>query len=335
MQTRHVIHTIDSHTGGEPTRLVVSGIPLRGRTLLEQRAYLRDNLDHLRSALMCEPRGHRGMFGAVMAPPTRDGVDFGIIWIDSDGSYLNMCGHGTIGIGMTVVECGLVPVVEPVTHVRVDMPAGLVEIDVKVENGRAVSAAFTNVPAFFYKRDLRIEVPGCGTVPVDISFGGNFFGAVKGSDIGIEVRPERVPELVRAGLAIRDAINRQAPVQHPTVPHIRSVDLVTIYGPGMAPGAKYKNIHVFSNGSFDRSPGGTGTSHMMAMLIGRGEMQPDERIVSEGITGSLFEGRMVGRTRVGDLDAFIPEVAGKAYVTGLHQFVIDPDDPQKHGFHIG
>ena len=335
MQTRHVIHAIDSHTGGEPTRLVVSGIPLRGRTLLEQRAYMRDNLDHLRSALMCEPRGHRGMFGAVMAPPTRDGVDFGIIWIDSDGSYLNMCGHGTIGIGMTVLECGLVPVVKPVTHVRVDMPAGLVEIDVKVENGRAVSAAFTNVPAFLYKRDLRIEVPGYGTVPVDISFGGNFFGAVKGSDIGIEVRPERVPELVRAGLAIRDAINRQAPVQHPTVPHIRSVDLVTIYGPGMAPGAKYKNIHVFSNGSFDRSPGGTGTSHMMAMLIGRGEMQPDERIISEGITGSLFEGRVVGRARVGELDAFIPEVAGKAYVTGLHQFVIDPDDPQKHGFHIG
>lgn len=335
MKSRHVIHTIDSHTGGEATRLVVSGIPLRGRSLLEQREFMMQNYDHLRSALMCEPRGHRGMFGAVIAPATRKDVDFGIIWVDSDGSYLNMCGHGTIGIGMTVVECGLVPLSEPVTHVKVDMPAGLVEIDVQVENGRAMSVGFTNVPAFLYKRDLRVDVPGYGQVPVDISFGGNFFGAVKGDDIGVEVRAERVPELVRAGLAIRAAINEQVEIRHPIVPHIHSVDLVTIWGPGMAPGAKYKNIHVFSNGSFDRSPGGTGTSHMMAMLIGHGLMRPDETIVSEGITGSLFRGRMLKSVRVGEFDGFIPEISGTAYLTGFHQFVIDPDDPQKHGFHIG
>jgi proline racemase len=335
MHTRHVIHTIDSHTGGEPTRLVVSGIPLRGTTLLEQREYMRQHNDRLRSALMAEPRGHRGMFGAIMAPPTRAGVDFGIIWVDSDGSYLNMCGHGTIGIGITAVECGLVPVIEPVTHVCVDMPAGLVEIDVAVENGRALSAAFINVPSFLYRRGLAIEVPGHGNVAVDISFGGNFFGAVRGDDIGIEVSPERVPELVRAGLVIRAAINAQAKVVHPTLAHIRSVDLVTIWGPGKTPGAKYKNIHVFANGSFDRSPGGTGTSHMMAMLIGRGLMRPDETIISEGITGSLFKGRMVRRTKVGEYDAFIPEVAGTAYLTGFHQFVIDPADPQRYGFHIG
>jgi len=335
MKSRHIIHTIDSHTGGEPTRLIVSGIPIRGCTLLEQRDFVKQNYDHLRSALMCEPRGHRGMFGAIMAPATRDEVDFGIIWVDNDGSYLNMCGHGTIGIGMTVVECGLVPVSEPVTPVKVDMPAGLVGIEVKVENGHATSVGFINVPAFLYARDLQVEVPGYGKVPVDISFGGNFFGAVQGRDIGIEVRPERVPDLVRAGLAIRSAINAQVEVRHPTLPHIKTVDLVTIWGPGIARGAKYKNIHVFSNGSYDRSPGGTGTSHMMAMLIGRGLMQPDETIVSEGITGSLFRGRMLRRVKVGEFDGFIPEVSGNAYLTGFHQFVIDPDDPQKQGFHIG
>ena len=335
MQASHVVHTIDSHTGGEPTRLVVSGIPLRGSTLLEQRDYMRSHLDHLRSALMCEPRGHRGMFGAVMAPATRPDVDFGIIWIDHNGWYLNMCGHGTIGISTTVVECGLVPVTEPVTRVRVDMPAGLVTIDVEVEAGRAMRAAFTNVPAFLYRRGAVVDVAGYGGVPVDISFGGNFFGAVRGEDIGIEVRPERVPDLVRAGLAVREAINRQVPVRHPVLDHIRSVDLVTIWGPAQAPGAKYKNIHVFSDGSFDRSPGGTGTSHMMALLIGRGEMDPDETIVSEGITGSLFRGRMLQPAKVGEFDGFIPEVSGTAHVTGLHQFVIDPRDPQKHGFVIG
>lgn len=335
MKARHIIHTIDSHTGGEPTRLILSGIPLRGRSLLEQREFMKQNYDHLRSALMSEPRGHRGMFGAVMAPSTREDVDFGIIWVDSDGSYLNMCGHGTIGIGMTVVECGLVPVREPITRVRVDMPAGLVEIEVKVEDGHATAVAFTNVPAFLYRHDLQIDVPGYGKIPVDISFGGNFFGAVRGTDIGIEVRPENVSDLVRAGLAIRAAINKQVEVRHPTLPHIRSVDLVTLWGPGIAPGAKYKNIHVFSNGSFDRSPGGTGTSHMMAMLIGRGMMKRDETIVSEGITGSLFGGRMLRSVAVGEFEGFVPEISGMAHLTGFHQFVIDPDDPQKHGFHIG
>jgi len=335
MQTRSVIHTIDSHTGGEPTRLIVSGIPLRGKTLLEQRDYMKANLDHLRAALMREPRGHRGMFGAVMAPPTRPEVDFGIIWTDHDGSYLNMCGHGTIGIGAVCIECGLVPVSEPETLIRIDMPAGLVEVRVKVENGRAKRVALVNVPAFLYKRDLSIDVPGHGKVPVDIAFGGSFFGGVRGKDLGIEVRPENVPALVAAGLAIRHAINRQVEVAHPTLPHIRSVDLVTIYGPPLAAGAKYKNIHVFSDGSFDRSPGGTGTSHMMAILIGRGEMREDEVIVSEGITGSLFGGRMLSKTKVGTFDAYVPEVSGMAHVTGFHQFVIDPDDPLKHGLTIG
>src|SRR5262249_15554215 len=157
---------------------------------------------------------------------------------------------------------------EPVTHLRVDMPAGLVEIDVLVENGHAESVAFTNVPAFLYKRDVSVEVPEYGTIPVDIAFGGNFFGAVRSVDIGIEVVPDRAPELVKAALAIREAIRRQVPIQHPTLPHIRSLDFVTIYRPGRAPGAKYKNIHVFSDGSFDRSPGGTGTSQMMTVLIG-------------------------------------------------------------------
>ena len=335
MRSNTVISTIDSHTGGEPTRLVVSGIPVRGGTLLEQREDMRRNYDHLRSALMREPRGHRGMFGAVMAPPTRPEVDFGIIWIDHNGSYLNMCGHGTIGIGVTAVECGLVPVTEPVTRIRIDMPAGLVEVHVEVEEGRARRASLINVPAFAYKLDEKIEVPGYGTVPVDVSFGGSFFAGVRGEDLGIEVKPERASELVAAGLAIKDAVNRQLTVEHPTLSHIKSVDLVTIYGPGQAPGAKYKNIHVFSDGSFDRSPGGTGTSHMMALLIARGEMKPDEEIVSEGITGSLFSGRMIERTKVGSFDAFIPEISGTAYLTGLHQFLIDPEDPQREGLTIG
>lgn len=335
MKTQHVIYTIDSHTGGEPTRLITSGIPMRGNTLLEQRDFVRQNYDHLRAALMREPRGHRGMFGAILCPATRSEVDFGIIWVDHDGSYLNMCGHGTIGIGITVVECGLVSVKEPFTHVNVDMPAGPVQIDVQVKKGRARSATITNVPSFLYRKDVEIDVPEYGRLTVDISFGGSFFGAIKGEQLGVEVQPENAGELVKAGVAVRKALNEQIDVCHPELPHIRSVDLFTIYGPGRAPGAKYKNIHVFSDGSFDRSPGGTGTSHMMALLIGRGEMDPNEEIISEGISGSLFRARMIKRTKVGEFEAFVPQVTGEAYVTGFHQFVIDPDDPLKQGLSIG
>ena len=335
MRSNNLIGTIDSHTGGEPTRLITSGIPIRGSTLLEQRDFIRENYDHLRAALMREPRGHRGMFGAIVCPPTRPDVDFGIVWVDHDGSYLNMCGHGTIGIGITVVECGLVPVSEPVTHVNVDMPAGLVEIDVAVENGSAREATLTNVPSFLYRTDIPIEIPGHGKITADISFGGSFFGAVRGEQLGLEVRPENAPALVEAGLAIRKALNAAVSIHHPELPHINSVDLVTIYGPGLAPGAKYKNIHVFADGSFDRSPGGTGTSHMMALLIGRGEMGADEEIISEGISGSLFRGKMVKRTKVGDFKAYVPQITGKAYLTGFHRFVIDPEDPLQAGLAIG
>ncbi|MEO8345624.1 MAG: proline racemase family protein [Betaproteobacteria bacterium] len=334
MRANKIITTIDSHTGGEPTRLVVSGIPLKGATLLEQRDYMRTNLDHLRSALMCEPRGHRGMFGAIMAPATRPEVDFGIIWVDHDGSYLNMCGHGTIGIGFVCVEAGLVSVTEPLTTIRIDMPAGLVEARVSVENGRAKRTAIVNVPAFLFRQDVEVDVPGHGRIPVDIAFGGSFFAGVQGKHLGLDVGPENVDALVRAGLAIRKAVNEQVKVQHPTLPHIASVDLTTIWGPGRVPGARYKNIHVFSDGSFDRSPGGTGTSHMMAILIHRNLMREDEAIISEGITGSLFGGRMLSKTKVGSFDAWVPEISGTAYLTGLHQFVIDPDDPQAHGFRI-
>lgn len=334
MNRRHVIHTIDSHTGGEPTRLVIAGIPVKGRSLIEQREYVRTNLDDLRAALMREPRGHRGMFGAILCPPTTADVDFGIIWIDHDGSYLNMCGHGTIGIGKVAVECGIVPMVEPKTEFSIDMPAGIVRVASVIENGTVRSTAITNVPSFVYRRDIPIDVPGFGRVEADIAFGGSFFGAVHGDQLGIDVRSENTGDLVRAGLAVRKALNEAVDVRHPTKDHIRSVDLVTIYGPPLAKGAKYKNIHVFSDGSFDRSPGGTGTSHMMALLIDRGEMAPEEEIISEGISGSTFRGRMLERTKVGDFDAFVPEIEGSAHLTGFHQFVVEPDDYLTRGLDL-
>ena len=335
MRARHVINTIDSHTGGEPTRLVTSGIPVRGDTLLAQRDYVRQHHDHLRSALICEPRGHRGMFGAVICPRTRPEADFGIIWVDHNGSYLNMCGHGSIGIGAVAVECGLVEETEPETRITVDMPAGPVEIIVTSKAGRVSRAAVRNVPAFAYQLDIPIDVPGLGEIKADISFGGSFFGAVEASKIGLDVTPDNIPKLVEAGLAVRKALNETVKVQHPLLDHIRSVDLCTIYGPSDTPGVKYRNIHVFSDGSFDRSPGGTGTSHMMALLIAKGRMALDEVIISESLTGAQFEGRAVEQVDVGEFSGIVPEFSGQAFLTGMHQFIIDDDDPLKAGFTLG
>lgn len=334
MKSRYIINTVDSHTGGQPTRVVTSGLPIRGETLMEQREYLRVNFDHIRAALMCEPRGHQGMFGAVICPSTRPDVDFGVVWIDPFGAYLSMCGHGLMGIGVTAVECGLTKIQEPVTTVNIDTPAGVVRVSVNVKDGRAVSASFVNIPAFRYREDVEIDVPGLGSLKIDISFGGNFFGSIRGAQIGIDVISENTSALVSAGQTIRKELNAAISVQHPTIAHLSSIDLFTFYGPALVPEAKYKCIHI-SDGSFDRSPGGSGTSHMMALLLARGDMEPDETIVAEGICGSLFTARIVGRVKVGEHDGIIPEITGEAYLTGFHQFLIDPDDPFQRGIDIG
>ena len=333
MRSRYIINTIDSHTGGQPTRVITSGIPIRGETLLEQREHLRENFDHIRAALMCEPRGHRGMFGAVICPSTRPEVDFGVVWIDPFRAYLSMCGHGLIGIGVTAVECGLTAVQDPVTIVNIDTPAGMVRVSVKVKDGRAVSAAFVNIPAFRYREGVEIDVPSFGRLKVDISFGGSFFGSIQAEQVGIDVLPENTRELISAGQTIRKELNAAISVQHPTIKHVKSIDLFTFYGPALAPEAKYKCIHI-SDGSYDRSPGGSGTSHMMALLLARGDMEADATIVTEGICGSLFTGRILKRVKVAELDGIIPEVTGNAYLTGFHQFLIDPDDPFPRGIDI-
>lgn len=334
MRADRVIHTVDSHTCGEPTRVVLSGVPITGASILEQRERLRADHDHLRRALLCEPRGHRGMFGGFLAPPTHAGADYGVIWFDNSG-YLNMCGHGTIGLGVTLVETGMVAAREPITPIRLDTPAGPVLIEVAVRGGRALGAAFVNVPAFVFARDVAVDLPGRGRIVLDVTFGGSFFGAVRADALGVEIRPENARALAEAGVALRHAINRAVAVRHPTLDHIRSVDLVTIHGPPQAPGAKYKCVHVFADGQFDRSPGGTGTSHMMALLLARGAMRRDEEILAEGILGTTFGGRIVGEAKVGSFAAVVPRVSGTAYITGIHQFLFDPDDPLRDGFLIG
>ncbi|WMJ78174.1 MULTISPECIES: proline racemase [unclassified Sedimentibacter] len=332
MKFSRSIVAIDSHTMGEPTRVIVGGVPsIKGATMPEKKKYLEDHMDYIRTSIMHEPRGHNDMFGSIITQPTSDKADIGIIFMDG-GGYLNMCGHGSIGAATVVVENGMVPMVEPVTEINLEAPAGIVKAKVFVECGKVKEVSITNVPAFLYKRDVKINVPEIGEIILDISFGGSFFAILNAKQLGLEIIPANADKLKNIGMVIRDVVNKEIKVQHPTLPHINTVDLVEIYDEPTNPEATYKNVVVFGDGQVDRSPCGTGTSAKMATLYAKGKLKLGEPFVYESIIGTLFRGRVLETTKVGDLDAIVPEITGSAYITGYSNYVIDDSDPVRHGF---
>lgn len=326
------LHVVDSHTMGEPTRIIVGGLPvIPGNTMPEKKEYLEKNMDYVRTITMNEPRGHNDMFGSIITPPTLPEADLGIIFMDG-GGYLNMCGHGTIGAATVAVETGMVEVTEPYTEIVLEAPAGLVRAQVKVEDGVAKEVSFKNVPSFLYKRDESVELPGVGKVTFDIAFGGSFFAIVKDSEMKLEIETKNINEITEKALELRDIINKEVKVQHPTQPHIKTVDLIEIYGEAKSEDANYQNIVIFGAGQADRSPCGTGTSAKMATLFAKGELAMDEEFVYESIINTKFRGKVLEETKVGELDAVIPQVSGAAFITGFNHLVVDEEDPVKHGF---
>ncbi|HGH4590930.1 TPA: proline racemase [Clostridioides difficile] len=332
MKFSRSIQAIDSHTAGEATRIVVGGIPnIKGNSMPEKKEYLEENLDYLRTAIMLEPRGHNDMFGSVMTQPCCPDADFGIIFMDG-GGYLNMCGHGTIGAMTAAIETGVVPAVEPVTHVVMEAPAGIIRGDVTVVDGKAKEVSFLNVPAFLYKEGVEVDLPSVGTVKFDISFGGSFFAIIHASQLGLKIEPQNAGKLTELAMKLRDIINEKIEIQHPTLAHIKTVDLVEIYDEPTHPEATYKNVVIFGQGQVDRSPCGTGTSAKLATLHAKGELKVGEKFVYESILGTLFKGEIVEETKVADFNAVVPKITGSAYITGFNHFVIDEEDPLKHGF---
>ncbi|MGB9838973.1 proline racemase [Thermovenabulum sp.] len=335
MRFEKMIYAVDSHTMGEPTRVVIGGIPaIPGKTMAEKKEYLEKNMDHIRRALMHEPRGHRDMFGSIITSPVNPEADFGIIFMDG-GGYLNMCGHGSIGAVTVAIETGMVKPVEPVTYVKLDTPAGLVEARAEVENNVVKSVTVRNVPAFLYKSDVEIDVAGIGKIKADISFGGSFFAIVDAKQLNIKVKPENVDEIIKIGMAIKKAANEQIRVQHPEKEHIKTIDLVEIYDETDNPNAHLRNVVIFGDGQADRSPCGTGTSAKMATLFAKGKLSLNQPFYYESIIGTIFKGELVAETTVGPYKAVIPEITGNAFITGFNQMVIDPEDPVKYGFLLG
>lgn len=332
MQVSHLISAIDTHTAGEPTRVITGGLPrIPGETVTEKRHYFRTHLAHLRGALMNEPRGHRNMFGAVLSPSREPEVEWDLFFIDGSGSDVTMCGHATIGTGVMLVQLGMVEAQEPETVIRFATPAGRVDAHVMVEKGRAEYAWFENVPAFLCAGDIRLEVAGLGRLNVDIAYGGNYFCIVPEERLGIVIDLRNSEQLLSVGACVSQAINAQFSLPPGLPDGSQAITLVQIVGRAQDPGAHSRNV-VVGPRTIDRSPCGTGTCARMAALYAQGQLQLDETFVHESIIGSLFYGRLLRTTTVGEVPAVIPTVGGKAFITGIQQFVIDPDDPMKYGF---
>lgn len=333
MRTSRVYHAVDSHTEGMPTRVITGGAPVfPGNSMAERRTWFMENNDELRELLMFEPRGHASMSGAILQPPTRPDCDWGVLYIEVSGC-LPMCGHGTIGVATVLVETGMVEVTEPVTTIRLDTPAGLVIAEVAVTDGHADSVTITNVPSYSERLDATVEVPGLGTVTYDLAFGGNFYAIVELEKLGIEFREDRSnkDELLKAGLAIMDAINEvDAPV-HPERPDIRDCHHVYLQAPGST-AERSRHAMAIYPGWFDRSPCGTGTSARMAQLHARGELPLDQDFLNESYIGSRFVGRLIEETTVAGRPAVVPKITGRAWITGTAQYMLDPTDPFQKGF---
>jgi proline racemase len=327
-----VIHTVESHTEGMPTRVVVGGVGvIPGNTMFERRAYFMEHMDDLRTLLMYEPRGHSAMSGAILQPSTRSDADWGVLYIEVSGC-LPMCGHGTIGVATVLVETGMVDVVEPVTTIRLDTPAGLVSVDVSVANGKAINVTLTNVPSFTYALDQVVDVEGYGKIQYDIAFGGNFYAIVPVERVGLTITPENGAKLLAAGLAISNAINEQNRPVHPENPEIAICHHVDFIAPGNEGPLHWRNAMAIHPGWFDRSPCGTGTSARLAQMVARGQFKDDDVLENESWIGSRFTGRIVGRTQVGSFDAIIPTITGRAWIMGTAQWRLDPTDPFPAGF---
>ena len=334
MKTQKTLFTVESHTMGQPLRCIVGGINnIKGKTMMEKKEYFINQYDDVRKSLMLEPRGHRDMFGSVITEPTMPEADYGVIFMHGQG-YHNMCGHGTIAVSTIAIETGLIKTCEPETIIRQEAPAGLVTIKAKVRDGRAEQISFENVPAFLYKEDVCLSVPGYGNLKLDVAFGGSFFAVVNHEQLDIDICPENASQLVDMGMAVIEAANQQIDVVHPELPDINTIDLCEIYGPAKSKDADMQNVTIF-DGQIDRSPCGTGTCAKMATLYAKGKLDINEDFTYESIINTKFVGRVLSEAKVGDYPAIVPEITGSAFITGDSKFVINPADPVKYGFSLG
>ena len=331
------IKTIDAHTAGEPLRLIVDGFPrVEGRTQLEKREWVKENHDHLRRALMLEPRGHADMYGALLTEPEHDGSDAGVLFMHNEG-YSTMCGHGVIAVVTIALERGLLMPRAGSREIVLDAPAGPIRATATMlETGsppRVSSVSFRNVPSFVLHGGVPVRL-GNRDLRADVAFGGAFYAIVDSEAAGLPIVPERLPELRRAGMQIKHSIESSLRVVHPDEPGLHGIYGTIFTGPPAAAGADLRNVTIFADAEVDRSPCGTGTCAVMAVLAAMGLLGPGQSFIHESIIGTTFRGRVAAETAVGERPAIVPEIEGEAYITGENTFIMDERDPLRFGFRL-
>ncbi len=347
MKLSRVIHAIDLHSCGEPGRVIVGGVlDVPGASMFEKMQYLANEADDLRKLMLREPRGYPAANCNLILPPTRPEADAGFV-IMEQVEYPGMSGTNTICVTTALIETGMVPVREPITELVLETPAGLIGIEAEVSDGKVKSVTFENVPAFAVHLDATIEVPELGRVTVDVAYGGMFYAIVEAEALGLTITPGNGGAIVRLGEMVKAAAREQLPVVHPENPEIEGITIIVVSGPPTHPDATLKNAVVVSTGeldwdrpetwtgAIDRSPCGTGTCAKMAALHAKGRLALGEDFRHEGILGTIFTGRLMRETEIGPYKAVVPRLTGQAWVTGIAQYVVDPDDPFPNGFTVG
>ena len=347
MRAARMITAVDVHAAGEPGRVITGGVPaIPGGSMFEKMMHLREHHDGLRRLMLREPRGYPALCCNVILPPTAPEAHAGYVIMEQT-EYPPMSGSNTICVVTALIETGMVPVAEPATELVLETPAGLIRVSAEVRDCRCTSVTFENVPAFAVHRDAPLEVPQLGTLSVDVAWGGMFYVIAEAAPLGFALTPDEGADITRATEMIKAAAAEQLPAVHPENAAIRGVTIGQLWGPPRTPGATRRNAVTVSSGAFDwdrpaswtgvldRSPCGTGTCAAMAVLHAKGQLGLGVPFVHESIIGTLFTGRLVGETTVGDRPAVIPTITGSGWITGIAQYVLDPTDPFPEGFTVG
>ncbi len=327
------IVTIDSHTQGEPTRLLISGVAtLPGSTMKDKRDYFESHYDHVRMLLTREPRGHRGIMAAVVTEPISPKGHFGLFYMDAR-RYPYLCGHATIGAVASLIEAGALDTDGGDTIITVDTPSGPLDAHTRIRDGRVESVAIEMVPSFVFDTGREIDVAEFGKVPVDLVCVGGFFAMVSARSIGIDLIPKNSHRLIPLGMAVIEAANRTLNVYHPERLEVNTVDVTEFYDEDPKTGTG-KSVVIYGESHMDRSPCGTGTTAKMTLLHHLGKLDPGQAYKNASPLGTVFEGRIVKTLSIGKFSGIVGQVRGNAQITGYHQFVVDSNDPFQKGFLI-
>lgn len=332
MKARKLFRTIETHTLGQPTRNVVSGIrPVPGKTMAEKFTYMRDHEDWFRKLLSYEPRGSEIMSGTLITEPCTPGTDVGVLYFEASG-WLPMCGHDTMGVAAALIESGLVEAREPVTVINLDTAAGVVAVEARVSDGVVEEISFLNAPALVLKRDAVVKTEDFGELTLDICWGGNVYAILPAERIGLTIEPGACGRMIEAAQSLARDVNSQVEIRHPELPFVDRVTHVEFSGPPKSAEADILNCVVALPRVVDRSPCGTGTSAKAALLFEEGKLKVGDRFVHESVIGSLFTCEIVGETTVGGIRAIRPKITGNACVIGFATWILDPKDPFPEGF---